>query len=342
MPIRIAINGFGRIGRSIVRAIYESHLHEDLQVVAINEIAPIEQMAHLLKYDSIVGRFNQSVSIKKEDNQSLIMIHEDRIAIFNQPSVTELPWKELKIDIVLECSGTNSNKDAIQEHIKAGAKKVLLSQPGDRHFDETIVYGFNHQNLLPSHQIVSNASCTSNCLVPVLNIINQNNNIVCGASNTIHAAMSDQPVNDGYAPKLRLTRSAMASMIPVTTHLSTAVEKFFPQLSGNFSSTAIRVPTINVSMIEVTLMLNDATDVETINQQIVNFVKNHPYPIVHYCHEPLVSIDFNHIAYSAVVDLTQTRMAGSHFLKLSLWFDNEWGFANRMLDTTRYWFQLNE
>ncbi len=337
MSIKIAINGFGRIGRSILRSIYASTDPTKFDVVAINELAPIEQISHLLQYDSVHGRFTENVSITQGDDTEQLLINDHTINIYQQTDPGTLPWKSLAVDIVFECTGQFNDRESLAGHLQAGAKKVLLSQPGNEQIDATIIFGFNQQQLSSQHKIVSNASCTSNCLVPILQVLQSTIGIQSGNSTTIHSAMSDQPVNDGYASKLRLTRSAMSSIIPITTQLSIGIEKLMPELKGKFTSSAIRVPTLNVSMLDVDLLLDKDTTIEEIHQIFVNASQRMYSGIIDNCNLPLVSRDYSQNPYSAVIDLTQTRLAAGRHLKLMLWFDNEWGFANRMLDTAGYW-----
>ncbi len=340
MPIKIAINGFGRIGRSVLRSIYASADPTAFEIVAINELAPIEQISHLLQYDSVYGKFNEQVTVSEEAISPQLVINNHAINLYQQKDPESLPWNALGVDMVFECTGQFNDRETLSKHLNAGAKKVLLSQPGDEHMDATIIFGFNHQQLTQHHCIVSNASCTSNCLIPVLQILQDKIGIQSGNSTTIHSAMSDQPVNDGYASRLRLTRSAIPSIIPITTQLSIGVEKLMPQLKGKFTSSALRVPTINVSMLDVDLLLEKDTTIEEIHQIFNHAAQQQYLGIVDTCNLPLVSMDYNKNPSSVIVDLTQTQLAANRQLKLMLWFDNEWGFANRMLDTAVYWCSL--
>ena len=334
MKTRIAINGFGRIGRNLFRALLEHPNKNQIELVAVNEIAKAEFVQYLLQYDSVQGTLKEKVSLVGKDNQQYLLCDDMEILVLQQKEISALPWKQLKIDLVLECTGIHAKYDTAYQHISAGAKRVLLSQPGKDNVDNTIINGFNQNSLTPKQKIISNASCTSNCLVPILKIVDDFAGIESGSSTTIHSAMADQTVNDSYEKELHLSRSALQSMIPVPTQLSAGIEKFFPSLKGKFETLALRVPTINVSLIDLTLQLKQEVTAESINQHILNFSKKNFKGIVDITSLPLVSVDYNHNPHSVTVDSSQTRVAGSKQLKLMLWFDNEWGFANRMLDTT--------
>ncbi len=334
MKIRIAINGFGRIGRTLFRALLEHPHKEQIELIAINEIADAKYVQHLLQYDSVHGTLKQQVMLDTTGDATYLVCQDSKILLLQQVEIEQLPWQQLDIDLVLECTGNHANFSIAKKHLTSGAKRVLLSQPGKDAVDNTIVNGFNHDSLRSEQVIISNASCTSNCLVPVLKIINDFVGIESGVSTTIHAAMADQAVNDSYANQIHLSRSALQSMIPVPTELAAGVEKLIPQLAGKFETLSIRVPTINVSLMDVTLQLENPTSVDLINQEITNASKTTFNGIVDTTNLPLVSVDYNHNPHSVTVDLSQTRIAGNKQLKLMLWFDNEWGFANRMLDTT--------
>ncbi|PIP78318.1 MAG: erythrose-4-phosphate dehydrogenase [Gammaproteobacteria bacterium CG22_combo_CG10-13_8_21_14_all_40_8] len=338
--MRIAINGFGRIGRSVLRAIFETHQQEALEVVAINELAESQAMVHLLQYDSTHGKFHKQVELEIQNHRDFMRIDGKRIEILSEPDSSQLPWKELGIDLVLDCSGKNDTRQKAQNHINSGAKKVLLSQPPLNPFDATIIMGYNHLELKPEHQLVSNASCSSNCLVPVLSILEQAYGVASGNSTTIHAAMSDQPINDSYANSLHRSRAAMQSVIPVSTTLSLGIVRFFPHLKNKFESLALRVPTTNVSLIDVSLQLKTATTLNEVHHLLKSACETNYQGIVDFCETPLVSIDFNHDPHSAIIDSSQTRLCDGTLLKLILWFDNEWGFANRMVDTAKKMFEI--
>lgn len=330
MTIRVAINGFGRIGRSVLRALYESGRNADITVVAINELADPKGMAHLLKYDSSHGRFGCNVRQEGET----IWVNDDAISLFHQKEIKNLPWKSVGIDIVLDCSGVYGSRADAEAHIDAGAKKVLFSHPGTHDLDMTVVYGVNHQDLRPEHRIVSNASCTTNCIIPVIKLLDDAFEIRSGTVTTIHSAMNDQPVIDAYHKDLRRTRAASQSIIPVDTKLAAGITRFFPKFCDRFEAISVRVPTINVTAIDLSVTLEVPVNVEDVNRLLEHAAHNSFRGIIDYTELPLVSSDFNHDPHSAIVDGTQTRVSGHHLIKMLVWCDNEWGFANRMLDTT--------
>ncbi|MGG4608158.1 erythrose-4-phosphate dehydrogenase [Providencia sp. Me31A] len=330
MAIRIAINGFGRIGRSVLRALYESSRRAEIVVVAINELAEPEGIAHLLKYDSSHGRFAWDVRL----NGDLLQVGDDNIRLFHQPDIGELPWKELSIDVVLDCSGVYGSRADGLKHIAAGAKKVLFSHPGTDDLDATIVYGVNHDSLTASDNIVSNASCTTNCIIPIIKLLDEAFGIESGTVTTIHASMNDQPVIDAYHKDLRRTRAASQSIIPVDTKLAAGITRIFPKFKDHFEAISVRVPTTNVTAIDLSVTVHDDVCVETVNLLLRNAAHGCFRGIVDYTELPLVSMDFNHDPHSAIIDGTQTRVSGKHLIKTLVWCDNEWGFANRMLDTT--------
>ncbi len=347
MAYRIAINGYGRIGRSILRAFYEAtneatngnaSIYSGMRFVAINDIADPNTLAHLTRYDSTHGRFLGSVECA---DQKLI-VNGDPIAISQQPMLSQLPWQEEEIDLVLECSGTFTDRASAQRHIDQGSKRVLFSQPAEQDVDATIVYGINHESLSVSDTIISNASCTTNCIVPVLKVIDDNFGIASGVITTIHSAMNDQPVIDSYHnADLRKTRSAMQSIIPVDTELARGIERILPELKGLLQAQAIRVPTVNVSAMDLTITVKEGCDVKAINDALVKASQDFPTNVLGISDEPLASCDFNHDPRSAIVDLNQTRVAPNNLVKLLVWFDNEWAYANRMLDVARLLSQLN-
>jgi len=334
--LRIAINGYGRIGRCILRALFEAGLQNQLEVVAINELADCKTIGHLTKYDSTHGRFPGDVSV--QDDQ--LSIDEHHIQILHHQDIGELPWAELNIDIVLECTGAFSDRATAQQHIDQGAKRVLFSQPGQSDVDATIVYGVNEGLLSAEHTIVSNASCTTNCSIPVIQTLDQQFGIESGVITTLHSAMNDQPVIDAYHhTDLRKTRSIINSMIPVDTGLARGIERFLPQLAGRFEAQAMRVPTANVSAIDLTVVVQQDVDVTTINATLREAAATQFHGVLGYTEELLASCDFNHDARSGVVDAGQTRVAGKRLVKILVWFDNEWGYANRMLDVVCAWQQ---
>lgn len=333
MPYRIAINGYGRIGRCVLRAFYESTNYSDLRIVALNDLADIRTLAHLTRYDSTHGRFLGSV----DQRDSELLVNGDSIHISSSADPAQLRWEQLDVDLVMECSGAFTDRATAELHVRSGAKKVLFSQPAESDVDATVVYGVNHESLTARDIIVSNASCTTNCIVPVLQLLDNSFHIESGVITTIHSAMNDQPVIDSYHHNdLRKTRSAMQSIIPVDTALAKGIERILPNLTGKLEAQAVRVPTLNVSAMDVTVVVRDSTDVAKVNQAIINASTQLPVNVLGYTDEPLASCDFNHDPRSAVVDLTQTRVAGRNLVKLLVWFDNEWAYANRMLDVAQY------
>ncbi|MGR2766338.1 erythrose-4-phosphate dehydrogenase [Photobacterium ganghwense] len=333
MTLRVAINGFGRIGRSVLRALYESGKHHHIQVVAVNELAEPEAMAHLLQYDTSHGRFHKSVS---HDQEHLFIggaDNQDQIRILHQSDIHLLPWKDLAIDIVLDCTGLFGSRSDGEAHIKAGARKVLFSHPAANDIDNTIIYGVNHQTLTADDLIVSNGSCTTNCIVPVIKVLDEAFGIESGTITTIHSAMNDQQVIDAYHTDLRRTRAASQSIIPVDTKLHLGIGRIFPEFSDKFEAISVRVPTINVTAMDLSVTVKTNVKVNDVNQSLAEASRCTLDGIVDYTEAPLVSIDFNHDPHSAIVDGTQTRVSNQHLIKLLIWCDNEWGFANRMLDT---------
>jgi erythrose-4-phosphate dehydrogenase len=335
MAYRIAINGFGRIGRSILRALYESANYADLRVVAINDVADIETLAHLTRYDSTHGRFLGTVAVEQDSGD--LLVNEDRIAISQTSDPGALPWADLDVDLVMECSGAFSDRANAEQHLKSGAGRVLFSQPAESDVDATVVYGINHETLSASASIVSNASCTTNCIVPVLKVLDDSFGLQSGVITTIHSAMNDQPVIDGYHNSdLRRTRSAMQSIIPVNTELARGIERILPNLSGLLEAQAIRVPTVNVSAMDLTVTLAQTVTAEQVNNALREYSEQLPANVLGVSDELLASCDYNHDPRSAVVDSNQTRVAPNNLVKLLVWFDNEWAYANRMLDVAQF------
>ena len=333
-PFRIAINGYGRIGQCVLRALYENGYRDHLQVVAINELSDIDTIAHLTKYDSTHGRFHGEVAVDGEN----LSVNGDRIRVLRHPEPEELPWRLLDVDLVLECSGAYSDRATAEKHIEAGAQRLLFSQPGDPDVDRTVVYGINDGDLNPQDVIVAAGSCTTNCLVPVIKVLDDAFGVEQGSTTTIHAAMNDQPVIDAYHHQdLRRTRSALHNIVPVDTGLARGIERLLPHMEGRFSSVAMRVPTLNVSAIDMVVNVREATDVAAVNQLLKNAANGSLKGILGYTDELLASSDFNHDAHSGVVDGGQTRVTGGTMVKVLCWFDNEWGFANRMLDVSKVW-----
>ncbi|OBT17363.1 erythrose-4-phosphate dehydrogenase [Vibrio sp. UCD-FRSSP16_10] len=332
--LRVAINGFGRIGRNVLRAVYESGKSGQIQVVAVNELAQPDAMAHLLQYDTSHGRFNLKVS----HTQEYLNIHhldgsKDEIRILHLAELDLLPWRDLDVDIVLDCTGVFGSQEEGQQHIAAGAGKVLYSHPGSNDLDNTIIYGINHQSLKPEHKVVSNGSCTTNCIVPIIKVLDEAYGIQRGTITTIHSSMNDQQVIDAYHPDLRRTRSASQSIIPVDTKLHKGIERIFPKFENKFEAISVRVPTVNVTAMDLSVTLDTNVTVHDVNQTILQASQCTLQSIVDYTEAPLVSIDFNHDSHSAIVDGSQTRVSDGQLVKMLVWCDNEWGFANRMLDT---------
>ncbi|MEK9498709.1 erythrose-4-phosphate dehydrogenase [Photorhabdus sp. P32] len=330
MTIKVAINGFGRIGRSILRALYESGRRAEISIIAVNELADAEGIAHLLKYDSSHGRFAWDVRL----NNDVLQVGDDNIRLFHQPDISMLPWQELGIDIVLDCSGIYGSRADGEAHLASGAKKVLFAHPGGNDLDATVVYGVNQHLLTAEDRIVSNASCTTNCIIPIIKLLDDEFEIESGTVTTIHASMNDQPVIDAYHKDLRRTRAASQSIIPVDTKLAAGITRIFPKFCDRFEAISVRVPTINVTAIDLSVTVKSSVTVKKINELMQKSAATSFRGIVDYTELPLVSTDFNHDPHSAIVDGTQTRVSGKHLIKTLVWCDNEWGFANRMLDTT--------
>ncbi len=323
MAIRVALNGYGRIGRCILRSIFEYQRQDLFEVVAINDLSGAQSAAHFTRYDSTHGRFNGQVEVDGSD----LIVNGHRIRITGERVPSALPWAELDVDVVFECTGRFTSRLDATQHLTAGAKKVLISAPGTD-MDATIVYGVNHHTLKASDRLVSNASCTTNCVAPVVQPLHAALGIESGLLTTIHAYTKDQLLLDGNHQDFHRARSATHSIIPTKTGAAKAVGVVLPELLGKLDGFALRVPTMNVSVIDLTFTPSRPTSVDEVNA-IMRAAKN---DVLHVCDEPLVSCDFNHYPASAVFDLTQTRMLGS-LVKVLAWYDNEWGFANRMLDT---------
>jgi len=335
--LRMAINGYGRIGRSVLRALYESPLRDHLQVVAVNELADAGTVLHLSRYDTTHGRFPGSL----EGDEHALRVDGDVVTLLNHADIGKLPWGDLGVDLVLECTGAFSDRATAERHLQQGAGKVLFSQPAQSDVDATVVYGVNHHDLRAEHRIVSSASCTTNAIVPVIQALDAAVGIDSGTITTIHSAMNDQPVLDAYHhTDLRKTRAAGQSIIPVDTALAVGVERILPAMAGRFSAQALRVPTLNVSALDLTIQTRLDTDVETINRVLNDAAQTAFEGVLGYTEEPLASCDFNHDARSSIVDASQTRVSGTRLVKVLTWFDNEWAYANRMLDVARYWARL--
>jgi len=337
MSLRIAINGYGRIGRSFLRALYEANLQSTLDIVAINELATPEAVAHLTQYDSTHGRF--SYPIEQIDNQLFVGENDNQhtIQLLAIKELNALPWKALNIDIVIDCTGLYGSREDAQQHINAGAKKVIFSHPADQDVDATIVYGVNHQQLTGDEQYLSGASCTTNCIVPVIASLDAAFNVKCGTITTIHSAMNDQPVIDSYHHDLRRTRAASQSIIPVDTKLAAGIERILPKFANKFEAIAVRVPTINVTAMDLSVTLDKSVTIEDVNACLESVSKTTLKGILGYTEAPLVSVDFNHDPRSCIIDGTQTRVSDKHLVKLLVWCDNEWGFANRLLDICQHY-----
>ena len=333
MTIRVAINGFGRIGRNILRAKYESDKYQDIQIVAINDLGDSNINAHLLIHDTVHGKFNTPVEVRED---KIVIDNSDEILVTSERDPNNLPWEKLKVDVVYECTGIFVSKDKAGGHIKAGAKKVIISAPG-KEVDNTVVYGVNHDTLTDQHQVISNASCTTNCLATVIKNIHKNLDITNGLMTTIHAYTNDQVLTDVYHTDLRRARSATQSMIPTKTGAAAAVGLVMPDLNGKLDGFAIRVPTTNVSVVDLCFNTSKSTSVDELNNLVMESSNTDMIDIVGYNNLPLVSVDFNHSSYSSVFDESLTRVSEGKLYKICAWYDNEWGFSNRMLDVPIHW-----
>ncbi len=331
MTIKVAINGYGRIGRNILRAHYEGGKTHDIQIVAINDLGKADTNAHLTKYDTAHGPFPGQVSV---DGDSMI-VNGDRIRVLANRDPAQLPWKELGVDVVLECTGFFTTKEKANAHLAGGAKKVVISAPGGKDVDATIVFGVNHGTLKATHTVISNASCTTNCLAPLVKPLHDKLGVESGLMTTIHSYTNDQVLTDVYHEDLRRARSATMSMIPTKTGAAAAVGLVLPELNGKLDGFAMRVPTINVSVVDLTFVSKRATSVDEVNAILLAASQNELKGILGVNNDPLVSVDFNHNPLSSVFDATQTRVSpDGKLVKVLSWYDNEWGFSNRMLDTT--------
>ncbi|WP_105265014.1 type I glyceraldehyde-3-phosphate dehydrogenase [Pseudoalteromonas sp. T1lg76] len=324
--IKVAINGYGRIGRNTLRALYESGRNKDISILAINDLAPANVNAHLTQFDSVHGQFSQKVSLQDD----VMIVGHDEIKLLQERDPANLPWAQLGVDIVLECTGLFTSREAAAKHIEAGAKKVILSAPGTD-MDATVVHGVNDEVLNAQCNIISNASCTTNCLAPVAKALNDAIGIEQGSMTTIHSYTNDQNLSDVYHPDLYRARSATQSMIPTKTGAAKAVGLVLPELAGKLDGMAVRVPTINVSLVDLTFIAKRETSIEEVNAAVKAASQGAMAEVLAYNDLPLVSIDFNHNPASSVFDATQTRVDGK-LVKVMAWYDNEWGFSNRMLD----------
>ena len=331
MSIKVAINGYGRIGRNILRALYESDKYKDISIVAINDLGDANINAHLTEYDTVHGRFSGTAVVDENDNGALL-VNGDRIHVLSERDPSSLPWQALGIDVVLECTGLFTRREDAMGHIKAGAKKVIISAPS-ANADATIVYGVNHDILTQEHTIISNASCTTNCLAPIAKVLNDSVGIVKGQMTTIHSYTNDQQLTDVYHVDPYRARSATQSMIPTKTGAASAVGLVLPELNGKLDGMAIRVPTINVSLVDFTFIAQRETSIEKINELMLLASRSSLKGILECNDKPLVSSDFNHNPASCCFDFNHTKV-DENFVKVMAWYDNEWGFSNRMLDST--------
>lgn len=330
MPLKIAINGYGRIGRNVLRALYEGGRRDEIQIVAVNDLGDVNTNAHLTRFDSAHGPFTSDVQVGDGE----LIVDGDPIRVLAERDPAKLPWAELGVDIVLESTGFFASKEKSSAHLSAGAKKVVISAPAGTAVDATVVYGVNHDVLKSTDEVISNASCTTNCLAPLAKVLNDSVGIEQGLMTTIHSYTNDQVLTDVYHSDLRRARSATQSMIPTKTGAAAAVGLVLPELDGRLDGFAIRVPTINVSVVDLTFTAGRDTSVEEINAAVKAASEGELAGVLEYCDEPLVSIDFNHNPASSVYDSSLTKILAGRLVKVCSWYDNEWGFSNRMLDTT--------
>ena len=330
MAIKVAINGYGRIGRNVLRALYEAGRTKEIQIVAINDLGDANTNVHLTRYDTVHGRFNGTVKVDGEN----MIVNGDKIKVVAERDPSKLPWGALGVDVVMECTGLFTTKEKASAHLKAGAKKVVISAPGGKDVDATIVYGVNHDTLKASDTVISNASCTTNCLAPMVKPLHEKIGLVRGLMTTVHSYTNDQVLTDVYHSDLRRARSATQSMIPTKTGAAAAVGLVLPELNGKLDGFAIRVPTINVSVVDLTFEAAKETSVDEVNKIVKGAAEGALKGILAYNDEPLVSIDFNHTTVSSTYDAGLARVIDGKLVKVCSWYDNEWGFSNRMLDTT--------
>ena len=329
MTIKVAINGYGRIGRNVLRALYEGKRRKDIQIIAINDLGDAQINAHLTRYDTTHGPFQVDVTVEGDN----MIVNGDKIKIVSERDPNKLPWAELGVDVVYECTGFFANKEKASAHLTSGAKKVIISAPGGSDVDATVVYGVNQGVLQASDTVISNASCTTNCLAPLVKPLHEKLGVEQGLMTTIHAFTNDQKLNDVYHSDVRRARSAVQSMIPTKTGAAAAVGLVLPELNGKLDGFAMRVPTINVSVVDLSFTASRETTVEEVNQILMDASKGELEGILATNELPLVSVDFNHNPHSSIFDATQTKVIGK-LVKVLSWYDNEWGFSNRMLDTT--------
>ncbi len=333
MAIKVGINGYGRIGRNVLRALFEAKRAGELQIVAINDLGDAKTNAHLTRHDTVHGRFAGEVKVEGDS----LVVNGQPIRVLAERDPAKLPWGSLGVDFVLECTGLFTSKAKASGHLAGGAKKVLISAPGGADVDATIVYGVNHNVLSSKHTVISNASCTTNCLAPVAKVLHDAVGITAGIMTTIHSYTNDQVLTDVYHTDLRRARSATQSQIPTKTGAAAAVGLVLPELQGRLDGFAVRVPTINVSMVDLTFTAARPTSPEEVNEAVRAAASGALHGVLGYNTEPLVSIDFNHDARSSVYDATLTKVLGGTLVKVCAWYDNEWGFSNRMIDTTLAW-----
>jgi glyceraldehyde 3-phosphate dehydrogenase len=333
MPIKVGINGYGRIGRNVLRALYEANRKAEIQIIALNDLGDAQTNAYLTRYDTVHGKFRGEVQV---DGDSMI-VNGDRIRVLAERDPGKLPWGQLGVEFVFECTGLFTSKAKASAHLTGGAKKVVISAPGEKDVDATIVYGVNHNVLKSSHTVISNASCTTNCLAPVAKVLHEKIGIVAGVMTTIHSYTNDQVLTDVYHKDLRRARSATQSMIPTKTGAAAAVGLVLPELNGKLDGFSVRVPTINVSLVDLSFTAKRATSIEEINAAMKEAANGAFKGVIAYTDAPLVSVDFNHDPHSATYDATMTKVIDGTMVKVCAWYDNEWGFSNRMLDTTVAW-----
>ncbi|MFW5969034.1 MAG: type I glyceraldehyde-3-phosphate dehydrogenase [Halofilum sp. (in: g-proteobacteria)] len=333
MATKVAINGYGRIGRNVLRSLYESGRTDELQIVAINDLGDAETNAHLTRFDTAHGRFPGEVAVE----QDAMIVNGDRIRVCAERDPSKLPWGELGVDVVFECTGLFTDADKARAHITAGADKVLISAPAKGNIDATVCYGVNHEVLTQDMTVVSNASCTTNCLAPLVKALNESVGVRCGQMTTVHSYTNDQVLTDVYHKDLRRARSATHSMIPTSTGAAKAVGLVLPELAGKLQGYSVRVPTINVSLVDFSFIANRETTIEEINEACRKAANGALKGVLAYNDQPLVSIDFNHDPASSTFDSTQTLVTDGTLVKAVAWYDNEWGFSNRMLDVAVAW-----
>jgi glyceraldehyde 3-phosphate dehydrogenase len=333
MPIKVGINGYGRIGRNVLRALYEANRQKEIQIVALNDLGDAQTNAYLTRYDTAHGKFRGEIQVDGD----YMIVNGDRIRVLAERDPAKLPWGQLGVDFVFESTGLFTSKARAGAHLAGGAKKVVISAPGEKDVDATIVYGVNHNVLKSSHTVISNASCTTNCLAPVAKVLNDRIGIVHGVMTTIHSYTNDQVLTDVFHKDLRRARSATMSMIPTKTGAAAAVGLVLPELNGKLDGFAVRVPTINVSLVDLSFVAKRATSIDEINAAMKEAANGALKGVLAYTDQPLVSVDYNHDAHSSTYDATMTKVIEGTMVKVCAWYDNEWGFSNRMLDTTVAW-----